>query len=374
MSDEALSSRLGAIFDDITWPLLGRVRASADITMALDGPGGGEADSALRAVVEVGVAMAKRATPEGIHSPYASADVEGLGGWAAGASAWEGRAGERKREIEDALASQDLKLLRRAGDLDHVEVYEALATVGRELQPVALTVVGARAGWSVRQRVGRVNEVLSRVTGDGAVRLFSTWNLPDGSTCALTELVRGRSLAERLERTAPTRDEALEVLLQVAEFTHELHAGGWVHGHLEPRRVIVDGAAARKRSVRVIGLDESCRVGDRPDFEDETFRWGSIFYLAPEALEGRRLGVTADVYALGVLCHEMFLGGPPDAWLGSSAKILWEKCRGLPIKVDDHPRGAGLSVAAREAIARALLADPEKRQGSVEEFIHAFVG
>lgn len=101
-----------------------------------------------------------------------------------------------------------------------------------------------------------------------------------------------------------TPDDAIKALLRIAAGLKAAHARGFVHGDLRPANVmiredgsfaIVDFALARVVEY-AIGEGESGVVLRPPD------------YLPPEVINGQPADVRSDIYALGLLLHEMLTG------------------------------------------------------------------
>ncbi|MGM0574710.1 MAG: sigma 54-interacting transcriptional regulator [Myxococcota bacterium] len=138
------------------------------------------------------------------------------------------------------------------------------------------------------------------------------------------DLVDGVDLWRAL-RDAPEPDRAC-VFEQVLRALAHLHAVGVVHLDLKPDNVIVGEGGAR-----VLDFGVAAAVGDA----GEGVR-GSRSYVAPERLEGRPPEPRADLYALGVMMAEVWLGAPPTpADLASpladgSARRAWLRERGVP--------------------------------------------
>ncbi len=116
------------------------------------------------------------------------------------------------------------------------------------------------------------------------------------------ELVEGETLAHRLRRRGPlSLGEAMPVVEQVASALTAAHAAGIVHRDLKAGNVML-GHGGRRAVVTDFGLASAVEeAGGRP--------CGTVPYRAPEQEAGEEVGPAADVYALGVLVHEILTGG-----------------------------------------------------------------
>ena len=107
-------------------------------------------------------------------------------------------------------------------------------------------------------------------------------------------------------------ETAMHYAIQIVDAVAHAHARHIVHRDLKAANVMVD----RDGWVKV--LDFGLAIHDAgSDLDVETTRTdltagaGTLPYMAPEILRGRRAGPRSDVWALGVLLHEMLAGVRP---------------------------------------------------------------
>lgn len=128
------------------------------------------------------------------------------------------------------------------------------------------------------------------------------------------EFIDGETLAQRLKRERP----ALPVVLRLARLQllglNAAHANGVVHRDFKSENVMLrkDPEAASEVVVMDFGLARALRAEHgAPSTDSEQFA-GSVAYMAPEQVEGRRhIGREADIYAFGVVLFEMLTGQLP---------------------------------------------------------------
>jgi TolB-like protein len=138
----------------------------------------------------------------------------------------------------------------------------------------------------------------------------------DAQIFVATELVDGRPLSARLAEGPLPSDEWLRYGLQLAEAVAYAHEHGVVHGGLTASRVVVapDGRLkvlgfGLRRPLDVEQVTEST-VGARSS-ASSVAPGDTLAYLAPETLRGQLPDARSDVWALGVLLHEMATGQRP---------------------------------------------------------------
>ena len=145
----------------------------------------------------------------------------------------------------------------------------------------------------------------------------------DGARALVMELVEGPTLAERLEQGPLPISESLAVALQVAQALEEAHEKGIVHRDLKPQNI----KASPEGRVKVLdfGLAKAMDPGGAASgsgvashlAKSPTLTMGATVqglilgtaaYMAPEQAKGFAVDKRADIWAFGVVLHEMLTG------------------------------------------------------------------
>jgi Tol biopolymer transport system component len=128
------------------------------------------------------------------------------------------------------------------------------------------------------------------------------------------EYLEGETLAARLQRGLLALDEALEVAIAVADALDKAHRQGVVHRDLKPANVMLTESGAKLLDFGLAKLTQGgmpSGSGSMPTPHDATtpgMMIGTLQYMAPEQLEGAEADARTDIFALGVLIHEMITG------------------------------------------------------------------
>ena len=180
------------------------------------------------------------------------------------------------------------------------------------------------------------------------------------------ELVEGHALSERLAGGALPADEVLRYGLQVADALAHAHERGVVHRDLKCSNVVITpegrakvldfGLARRLEEPELDGVTRSLLSFTAPNTVV-----GTLAYMAPEQLRGQPADARSDVWALGVMLHEMAAGERPFQGRTSfelSSAILRETPRPLSGRVPP---------ALQAVITKCLAREPRERYRTAGE-------
>jgi len=207
-------------------------------------------------------------------------------------------------------------------------------------------------------RIGR------EVAHPNVCRVYDIVEAPEGVFLAM-EYVDGEDLATLLRRIGRLPEEkALEIARQVCAGLAAAHDRGVIHRDLKPANIMLDG----RGRVRLTDFGIAA-LSDR--VEGRAAAAGTPAYMAPEQLDGDEATARSDLYALGLVLHELFTG-----------KRMFEGDTLDEIKRSrTRPPGEDLTTAVRdidEAVERAVRwcvePDPQRRPSSAVAVAAALPG
>ncbi len=206
---------------------------------------------------------------------------------------------EWDRTLRPGMVVGRFELVREVGRGGFGVVYEAK---DRELgRTVAFKAVRAGDCQDARQeRLFREAEAAARLSHPNIVTLFDVGQCESGPYLVL-ELLRGRTLAERLEEGSVPLREALRIGMEAAKGLAHAHAEGVVHRDLTPGNVYL----CQDGQVKVLDLGMAHAFGRRK------VEGGTPAYMAPEQRRGAPEDERTDVFALGVLLYRMLADEAP---------------------------------------------------------------
>jgi serine/threonine protein kinase len=231
------------------------------------------------------------------------------------------------------------------------EVYRACDT--RLKRDVAIKVSAAHFS----ERFEREARVIASLNHPNICQLHDV-----GPNYLVMEFVEGLTLADRIRKGALPLEEALAIARQIAEALEAAHEKGRVHRDLKPANVkitaegvvkLLDFGLAKAAEEPTAGGDQS----NSPTMTISPTRAGVILgtaaYMSPEQARGKPVDKRADIWAFGVVLHEMLAGRPVFA--GEDVTEI------LASVVKDKPDLSGLPPMVRPLLERCLEKDPKKR-------------
>jgi len=190
----------------------------------------------------------------------------------------------------------------------------------------------------------------ARIRHPGVGQVFGLLIEPDHEVLLVRELVEGPTLREAMAGTLHVA-ERLGIAAHLAHCLAAIHAAGIVHRDLKPENVVLRNGLMPV----IIDFGVSAIAGTRASL-DGAHTQG---YAAPEQLQGRGTDAATDLYALGAVCYELFLGGLPERPESKIGGYLRSGSRTRHIK--ETLTAAGAPDPAAEMIAQLLAPSPRNR-------------
>jgi eukaryotic-like serine/threonine-protein kinase len=218
----------------------------------------------------------------------------------------------------------------------------------------------------------------ARLGHAGIVALYEAGR-DDDAVYLVSELVRGRTLAQLIEDGELSDRDVLRIGVALCDALTHAHGRGVVHRDVKPGNVIVpdDPASGVAKLTdfgiaRVLGDDALTRTGDVV---------GTLAYMAPEQAEGRQVAEPADLYSLAIVLYEALAGVNPvrgrgpaatarrvGARLPPLARLRRDLPQALCTAIDDavlpHPEERGSLADLRDGLQDAMR-DVEDEPGAV---------
>jgi eukaryotic-like serine/threonine-protein kinase len=207
------------------------------------------------------------------------------------------------------------------------------------------------------QRLAREYEAICRVESPRIVRLHE-YGVTDGHVYLVMEYFPGGSLRDLLLGPVP-RAQALSYLYQVTAALDIIHKAGILHRDLKPANIMLrtDGSLA------LIDFGTAkYAAGHSHTLTAAGSVIGTPNYMSPEQCSGLVLTPASDLYAVGVLLHEMLTGQVPYEAAMPLAVMYKHQYAPLPQLPDAH-------ASLQPMLNRLLAKRPEERFQSARDLL-----
>jgi serine/threonine-protein kinase len=183
----------------------------------------------------------------------------------------------------------------------------------------------------------------------------------EGSAYLVMELVPGQPLSRLIAEQAPLSAQVTaSILIQAASALEAAHQAGIIHRDVKPANILVTPEGTAK--LTDFGIS---RLVDSAPLTQTGEVLGTAQYLSPEQVVGERATASSDIYALGVVGHEMLTGQRPFQAETIMAIALAQLNQPPPPLPDSVPAGM------RNVITAALAKEPADRPATASVMARA---
>jgi serine/threonine-protein kinase len=234
-----------------------------------------------------------------------------------------------------------------------------------------------------RERFATEQRTLAQLNHPSIARLYDADILDDGTPWFVMEYVDGSPLTHYCRKLDCSVDQRLRLFRSVCEAVQHAHSNAVIHRDLKPSNILVkdDG------SVRLLDFGIAKQLESLDLAVDQTMTGLQMMtpaYASPEQVRGDRVGISTDVYSLGVILYELLTGQLPLDLSGltpaEAATVITEHEPGKPSAAirqsadwGTNSRFLSLGKTAWADLDGlclcALNKDPARRYASVEALI-----
>lgn len=269
-------------------------------------------------------------------------------------------------QIAPGAAISDWRVSSLVAIGGHAAVYRVEhATRGT---PAAIKVLrdGIAESSEMLARFAREIDVVRSLRHANVVEVLDVGRLADGRPWFAMEFLEGQDLARLLRaRRRLSAAECLQLLSPVCDALALAHAQGVIHRDVKASNVFV----AADGTVKLLDFGIAKLLGQENGGALTTAgeRLGTAHAMSPEQITSGVIDARTDVYALGILLHEMLTGLPPfvadDAF--ELERLHLESPAPAPSRI------APVSATVDAVVVRALEKVPERRFPDVTSFREA---
>ncbi|MBN2564303.1 MAG: serine/threonine-protein kinase [Candidatus Eisenbacteria bacterium] len=181
----------------------------------------------------------------------------------------------------------------------------------------------------------------------------------DGETFLAMAYIEGPTLKEKIDERPLKLKQALDIAIEIAEGLAAAHERGINHRDIKPANVMLGSDGHVK--IMDFGL---AHLGGKTKITKSGVVLGTPSYMAPEQVRGEETDRRTDIWAFGVVLHEMITGQPP---FGGETD---ESLSYAVLHVEPEPLTAlrsGVPVELDRVVSKLLAKDPDERYQHIDE-------
>ena len=219
-------------------------------------------------------------------------------------------------------------------------------------------------------RFYKEGKAAARLSHNNIVQAIDVGSTPEGFHYFVMEYVEGKTLYDVMqpppvgEGRAFSEQEALDVMIQIADALHHAHQRGLIHRDVKPKNILLTPQGVAK--LTDLGLARA--TDDKEAAESEAGKaYGTPYYISPEQIRGDvDIDFRADIYSLGATMYHLVTGSPP--FDGETPSAVMHKHLKQPLTPADHVN-TSLSAGIGEIIDLAMAKDRDDRYRTTEDML-----
>lgn len=252
------------------------------------------------------------------------------------------------------------QLLKQIGSGGMATVFLAVQiSLDRKVAIKVLRTSGDDDPERTEKRFLREGRTLAKITHKNVCGIYDIAKVDDLAYIAM-EYLDGGTLVDQLKRGVSV-GESIAIVVQVASALEEAHKLGIIHRDLKPANVMLRGG--RVPVLTDFGIAREL-TASQTRITAENMIVGTPIYMSPEQVSGGEVDGRSDLYALGIMFHELLTGQPPfkgDTPIAVCMQHLTAALPTMPVSLTD----------LQPVMDRMLAKRREDRYSSMSEFTHA---
>ncbi|MET0596190.1 MAG: serine/threonine-protein kinase [Polyangiaceae bacterium] len=262
----------------------------------------------------------------------------------------------------------EYRIRRKLGEGGYGAVYEAEHPLLKRRAAVKVLHRTANMDSAGAARFISEAQAANKIRSRYIVDVFSFGKLPDGRHFYVMDLLEGEPLDRYIAEEAPVAvPEAVQLLSLIAEALDAAHAAGIVHRDLKPQNIFLVWEPSGETVPKLLDFGMAKVLGQNAAVQTASGAvMGTPLYMAPEQALGKKIDGRADIYALGVVAHELLTGKRPIT--GETAMgVLAAHLTATPPRVSEV--NGAVDARLDPPVLRMLEKNPDDRAGTAGEAI-----
>jgi serine/threonine protein kinase len=256
----------------------------------------------------------------------------------------------------------DYEIMAKLGAGGLGVVYEARHVISQRREALKVLLPDQLGTPETAERFRREVQTLATLSHVNIAALHNAF-YHEGQLTMAMELIHGETLRDYLKKTSTTLPQALDLTIQVLRALDYAHRLGVVHRDIKPANIMITADGVVKLLDFGIAITQQAT-----DLTLTGYLLGSLHYMSPEQVSGKRATAHSDIYSVGVTLYELLTGTLPIKGTANYEIMVGHMSQ---IPVPPHHVAPQIPIAISDAVMRALEKDPAQRFSSAEEFLHA---
>ncbi len=232
-------------------------------------------------------------------------------------------------------------------------------------RPAAVKVIRAKAlSAEGKERFLREARASSKISHPNIVTIYAAGE-ENGEPFMAMELIDGKTLRHVIDEGGVDWRSATRWIVQLLDALGRLHAEGIVHRDLKPENVMITKEGTLK--LMDFGL---AHLTSQTAITQEGITLGTVPYMSPEQVLGRRLDARSDIFSVATIYHELLTGQHPfrgEHPMAVMYSIRNETPKPLKMQSSDCP------IVLQKVLDRAFEKEVDKRYADAAEFRNAIL-
>ncbi len=190
----------------------------------------------------------------------------------------------------------------------------------------------------------------------------------DSGMYLIMEYVKGTPLDDLISKIIGPLPEtkALPIIKGILDGFSYAHKQGVIHRDIKPANIII----TENEEVKILDFGIVRLIGEGNQNLTKTgTQIGTVFYMSPEQVQGKKVDIRSDIYSLGITFYQMLTGLNPYKDLTTEYEIYTKIVKeDLTPPQEIYP---GIPMYFAAVIKKAMEKDPKDRFQTCEEFLSA---
>jgi tRNA A-37 threonylcarbamoyl transferase component Bud32 len=217
----------------------------------------------------------------------------------------------------------------------------------------------------VRDRFMNELKTMSRLNHDNIVKMHE-YVANEHGLYLIMEYVDGMPLDDYIQKLGKPIEEdlAIEITKQIVSACSHAHSKGVVHRDIKPGNVMI----TKDNKVKILDFGIAKIVNEEVNKLTKTgLQVGTVYYMAPEQVQGHPITFQTDIYSIGVTLYQMVTIENPYKEFNTEFQI-YKKIIEEPLS-NVQKKNPDLSVFIDKVIQKATRKKPEDRFADCEQFL-----